>query len=128
MTRAKVELLENEAPPQTASARILADANHIEYEVDKRGRRIGVKKLTYIQIHRLKKIVGAETAANIPAFTDVVVACSVAEIDGDPVPWPGTNLQIEALITRIDLDGLAAINEAFERLNPKEGEDAEIKN
>jgi hypothetical protein len=123
-----VEILDGEAP--SASARILADANRIEYEIDKRGRRIGYKQLEFIDIHKLKKIVGAETASNGPAFTDILAAASVVEIDGDPVPRPGTNLQIEALITRLGLDGINAVGRILERVIPKndEASAAEIKN
>lgn len=122
----KVELLD-QAP--AASARILADANHIEYEVDKRGRRIGVRQLEFIDIHRLTKTIGGETAANQVAFTQVLAAASVVEIDGDTIPRPGTNLQVEALMTRLGLAGVEAAGKALEKLNPKdESSEIEIKN
>src|SRR6202035_5045306 len=108
----------------TASAQILADDNHIEYETDNRGRRIGVKKLKFIDIHRLAKVVGGETAGNAVAFGHVLAAASVVEIDGDSVPKPGTNLQVDAIISRLDLDGLNVVAKALERLNPKEEDEA----
>ena len=121
MTKPKIEVL-SESP--TASAQILADDNHIEYETDNRGRRIGVKKLKFIDIHRLAKVVGGETAGNAVAFGHVLAAASVVEIDGDSVPKPGTNLQVDAIISRLDLDGLNVVAKALERLNPKEEDEA----
>jgi hypothetical protein len=125
--RPAVEVLENEAP--TASARILADANHIEHQTDKRGRKIGVKKLEFIDIHKLTKVIGGDTASNQIAFAQVLAAASVVEIDGEMVPRPGTNLQIDALMTRLGLAGIEAATKTLERLNADSDEAVdEIKN
>lgn len=131
MTKHKVELLEgNQAP--TASARIIADANRVEYATDKRGRRIGVRQLEFIDIHRLTKVIGGETASNQVAFAQVLGAASVVEIDGEVIARPGTNLQIEALMIRLGLDGVAAAQEALSKLAGGDGDDDtskdEIKN
>lgn len=122
----RVELLDNESP--TTSARIIADDNKIEYEVDTRGRRIGVKKIKLVNAHRLARVVGGETASNNVAYLQVLSVASVVEIDGEMIPQPGTNLQVEALMTRLDFDGLTAAMKALERLSPKKEDEAEIKN
>jgi hypothetical protein len=124
----RVELLDNNQAP-TASARILADANHIEHEVDKRGRRIGVKQLEFIDIHKLTKVIGGETASNQVAFAQVLAAASVAEIDGEMITRPGTILQIDALMTRLGLAGVEAATAALGRLSGSDdGARDEIKN
>ncbi|MDE2197918.1 MAG: hypothetical protein KGJ41_02760 [Rhodospirillales bacterium] len=42
-----------------------------------------------------------------------VLACSVSAIDGVPVPFPGNETQIEALVDRLDEEGLSAIAAAL---------------
>ena len=127
MMKPKIEMLDNQAP--TVSQRILADGNRIEYETDKRGRRIGVKQLEFIDIHRLAKVIGGETAGNPVAYAQVLGAASVVEIDGDPIPKPGTNLQVEALMTRLGLAGIEAASQALSRFGVQDEESAaEIKN
>jgi hypothetical protein len=124
----KIEVVEGAAP--TASARILADANHIEYELDKRGRRVGVKKLTFHDHYKMSKLLG-QFSANGTAMNDALMAASVVEIDGEPIPRAGTELQLEAIMIRLDWDGVAAATAALMRLAPPDSEadqDATIKN
>jgi hypothetical protein len=121
-----VELLENEAP--TASARILADANRIEYEKDATGRRIGVKKLTFLDLHELTLLLGND-ANNSAALNQAMMVGSIVEIDGDPVARPGTVLQLKALMKRLDFHGVIAATAAMNRFGPVgETEDGAIKN
>jgi hypothetical protein len=121
----KVELL-NEALP--ASARILADANRIEYEKDAIGRRIGVKKLTFLDMHELTLLLGAD-ANNAAALQQAMMVGSVVEIEGDLIIRPGTVLQLKALMKRLDFHGVIAATTAMGRFAPVgETEDSTIKN
>jgi hypothetical protein len=121
-----VEILDGEAPP--ASARILADANRIEYEKDSIGRRIGVKKLTFLDMHELTILLGND-ANNAAALQQAMMVGSVVEIDGDPVARPGTVLQLKALMKRLDFPGVVAASTAMGRFAPVvEIEDVAIKN
>lgn len=121
-----VELIENEAP--SASARILADANRIEYEKDATGRRIGVKKLTFLDMHELTLLLGND-ASNTVALNQAMMVGSVVDIDGDPIARPGTVLQLKALMKRLDFPGIIAATAAMNRFAPVgETEDAAIKN
>lgn len=124
--KSTVELLENEAP--TASARILADANRIEYEKDATGRRIGVKKLTFLDMHELTLLLGNDSN-NGAALQQAMMVGSVVEIDGDPIARPGTVLQLKALMKRLDFPGVIAATTAMNRFGAVgEIEDAAIKN
>ena len=128
----KVELL-NEAPsdeqPKVGLAeQIKADATRIEYEVDAIGRRIGVKKLNFLDHYRLSKLLGQDSG-NPAMMTDAMMATSVVEIDGVPVVKPGTQLQLEAIMQRLDFHGIAAASTAMGRFTPiGQANEAEIKN
>lgn len=127
-----VELLDGEEPAKVAtsslSEQIKADASRIEYEIDAIGRRIGVRKLNFKDHYRLAKLLGQESG-NPAAMTDAMMASSVVEIDGDPVPKPGTELQLEALMQRLDFHGVAAAATAMSRFAAiGTANEAEIKN
>lgn len=128
-----VELLDEEPPAKQGNAslaeQIKADATRIEYEIDAVGRRIGVKKLAFIDHYRLAKLLG-QNSGNPGMMNDAMMAASVVEIDGGLVPKPGTELQLEAIIQRLDFHGLAAAAEAMSRFTPisPANDEAAIKN
>jgi hypothetical protein len=93
----------------TPSHAVLGDAARTFGEVDKNGRRLTLRRLTALDTLRLFKAAGPVLAQNEPWLSMASLALSVVEIDGIPVPFPVTEVQIEHLIERLGDDGLAAI-------------------
>jgi len=98
---------------------------------DARNRTITLRKPSPVQQFRLVEALGGETANNPVYMRMVLPIIFVAAIDGMPVPPPSNKGQIEALIQRLDEEGLAAVSlgvlEHFGDHNPEE-EQAAIKN
>jgi hypothetical protein len=80
---------------------------------DPQGRRLELRKLTALDKLRLFKAAGPHLAHNQPWLGMAVLACSVAAIDGVPVPMPANESLIEALVARLGDDGIAAIAAAL---------------
>jgi hypothetical protein len=87
--------------------------------VDNRGRRITVKKLSALDRVRLFRALGAIDSENRMLGSYASTAAAVTELDGLPVPFPSTSLQLDALIGRLDEDGLEAVILALLALSPK---------
>lgn len=90
------------------SEEIVAAANEIAYVTDGRGRRIGLKKPSLLAQYRLVELLG-DSAKNETFLGMVMPIVMVCEIDGDKVPSPSTRRELDALIQRVEEDGLAAI-------------------
>lgn len=96
-------------PAETPSAALVKDSNRIIFVIDGRGRRLGVKRGNHgLSYFRLTRLLGAD-AANTPLMNQAATYASVVSIDGDPVPFPNTPLQLEALIDRVDADGFKVV-------------------
>jgi len=80
---------------------------------DPQGRRLELRKLTALDKLRLFKAAGPHLAHNQPWLGMAVLACSVAAIDSVPVPMPGTEASIEALVARLGDGGIAAVAAAL---------------
>lgn len=95
-------LRETEAPKPAAAA--------IDNTVtDKLGRKLTIKEPSILQESRLVRTVGADSA-NAPYMHGYVMpACMVTAIDGDPVMFPYSEIQIEAQIQRLGREGMAAV-------------------
>lgn len=108
-----------ETPAQVVSAK--------EYEsaMDSKGRLITVKRLDALNFYRLTKIMGA-ASSNAATMDMAILASSVIKIDGAPVTPPSTEREIEALIKRLDFEGIAAAGEALGKLVAKDGEAIEV--
>jgi hypothetical protein len=83
---------------------------------DRTGREITVRLLTALDRLRLFKAIGATLAENPPYLGMAILAFSVAEIDGVPVPSPATESQLEALVQRLGDEGVDAIAEAVDMI------------
>lgn len=77
--------------------------------LDSRGRTLTVRRLNVLDRLRLFKAAGSVLAENSPWLGMAVLAASVAEIDGVPVPVPINEHQIEATVVRLGDEGLTAI-------------------
>jgi hypothetical protein len=74
---------------------------------DSKGRLLTIKRLSVIEKMRFAKALGEHNGND--AYSNFgVVAASVREIDGSPVVFPMTNLQLEALVQRLDDPGMEA--------------------
>lgn len=85
------------------------EANRIEFVVDKLGHRLGVKRINASLRRRVLKALSAESGEKGRLLVMATVACCCVEIDGAPVPFPTTELQVEALIDRLEQEGLDAV-------------------
>jgi hypothetical protein len=83
---------------------------------DGNGRDLVVRKLTALDRLRIFKAVGPTLADNPPYLGMAILAYSVCEIDGVPVPPPATEPQLEALVQRLGDNGMNAIADAFDAL------------
>lgn len=100
------------AAPQMPSAVVTGQQNTVTV-IDKRGRKIVIQKQGPIQRTRMFKVMGPTNSANQPLVGHYSMVCSVIEIDGQPEPFPTSDAQIEALLERLDEDGLEAIAEGW---------------
>lgn len=102
--------------PETPTIAITKTAQATASATDEKGRVITVNKLNALQFYRLTKALG-QTASNATTMDLAVLVSSVKEIDGESVDFPGSELQVEALIQRLDFVGLTAVAEALKSLS-----------
>lgn len=93
----------------TPSQSIVREAVKTLTAIDRKGRRLMLRRLTALDTLRLFKAAGPVLAQNEPWLSMAGLAFSVLEIDGVPVPSPVTEQQIEGLIDRLGDEGLAAV-------------------
>ncbi len=98
----------------TPSARLVAAAQRGPLISDARGRELALRRLTALDKLRLFKAAGPSLAQNEAWLGMAALACSVAAIDGVPVPPPATEWQIESLVGRLGDDGLSAVSAALD--------------
>jgi hypothetical protein len=97
------------AAVESPSNAIVQDANRVVIVTDERGRKLAVKRIDKgLASFRIARILGND-ASNGMLFAQAMLYVSCIAINDDPVPFPKTELQLEALIDRLDLDGLKAI-------------------
>ena len=91
-------------PPAPASKINIVDARTATARTSD-GRTLTVKRLSVVEKMRLAKALG-EHSGNDSYGNFAVVAASVREIDSMPIPFPMTTLQLEAIVQRLDDDGM----------------------
>lgn len=97
----KVEITPSEQLVKAAQSEVVI--------VDARGRNIRLRKPGVLAQFRLVEALG-ESASNSVYMSMIIPLVYVAEIDGDPVRT-GSKREIEALIQRLDEDGVTAVME-----------------
>ena len=112
----------------TPSQIIVNEATRAIPAVDKKGRRISLRRLTALDTLRLFKAAGPVLAQNEPWLAVAGLAFSVMEIDGVPVPAPASEAQIEGLVDRLGDEGLAAIANAMKDDYPASEARADVGN
>lgn len=114
------------------SAQIVKPQTKVEYVVDSLNRRIGVKKASTIARYRLSKIMGADSN-NPVRFGYAMLTLCVDSIDGDPIPTPNSDREIEVILERLGDEGCDAVGKCLVDkfgVNPDQAEDSReaIKN
>ncbi len=114
----------------TPSAELVKAAAAEVLVVDTKGRSITLKKPGVLAQFRLVKILG-ESAKNEVYMGMIMPMIFISAIDGQVVPFPNTELEIEALIQRLDEDGVSAVMQGvqdnFGNIDPKKDKEA-VKN
>ena len=113
---------------ETASEQITKPVT--ETVTDSRGRTIIVRKLRSLDRMKVFELNGAENAKNEPYLGYAVLAYAVSSIEGVPLPVPTTKIALEAVVKRLDDEGLLAVSKAFEKFNPASEQEAQdtVKN
>ena len=106
----------------TPSARIVAQAQAAPSVTDAMGRLLHLRRLTALDKLRLFKAAGPELSRNPSWLGMAVLAASVTAIDDVPVPAPGNEQQIEAMVGRLGDAGIAAIGAALAEADPTAAE------
>ena len=95
------------------SAQIVADARLISSVADAAGRVLDVRRPGALDRLRLFKALGPGLSGNDQYLGYAMLAMCVVSIDGVPVPQPGTEGQLEALVARLGDAGMVAIGEVL---------------
>jgi hypothetical protein len=120
MTKATLEMNAAKTPSDDLIARAMAEVTI----TDARGRTIKLKKPGVLAQFRLVEALG-ETAKNQVYTAMVLPLIYVSEIDGDAVFQPTSKREIEALIQRLEDDGIEAISAAVMENFGKSNSDAD---
>ena len=107
-----------EAAPAASSGRVTVLTPKTASVIDSLGRTLKVKRLSALDRLRLFTACGAENSDNRQYMSYAGAAAAVTEVDGIPVPFPATELQVSALVARLDEEGLAAVIGALIALVP----------
>lgn len=114
--------------PKTPSEKVIESANQLTYVTDAKGRKLGLRRLDFLEEFRIIESLGSETASNTTYMTMLTPLLYLAEIDGSPVEIPRNKRQVEALIQRAGREGFAAIIDGIgKHFTPAKADD-KIKN
>ena len=97
----------------TPSETIIASTASAQVVTDDGGRKLALRRMTVLDKLRLFKAAGSQLSQNGPWLGIALLACSITEIDDVPVPMPGNEQQIEALVARLGDEGIAAAAKAL---------------
>lgn len=112
----------------TPSQAIIQDANRVEYVTDSLGRRLGVKRFSASLKRRVLKAMSAESGTKQEYFMMAMVACACVSIDDMTVPFPQSEVAIDALIDRLETEGKDATIKALAKFSPQEDGGQDVKN
>lgn len=79
---------------------------------DKRGRKITLKKYTYLRETQFIRMLG-DSAQNDRYINGVLPILYVVSIDEDRILTPNTQRELDAIISRLDEDGMLAISKGI---------------
>lgn len=81
---------------------------------DSLGRELAIKRLGALDRLRIFKAIGSNLSSNAPYLGMAMLAFSVTAIDGIPVPAPGNEAQLEALIQKLGDEGIDAVADSLD--------------
>jgi hypothetical protein len=110
----------------TPSSRLIAAAQSAPTVTDTSGRRLALRRLTALDKLRLFKAAGPALAQNQLWLGMAVLAASVSMIDDVPVPAPANEAQIEAMVSRLGDEGIAAVAAALAETPASETQVADV--
>lgn len=110
----------------------LARYKKIERDADDFGRLIGVRRLKPSEQTKAAGFTADLTGSDevldaegnkilVPHRLPLMIAATVCEIDGDPIPFPKNRGELDAIYDRLDVEGIAAAGRAATRL--QQGDD-----
>lgn len=94
----------------TPTQQVVLDANATAFGNDARGRRIGAKRVSMSIRRRVIKTLSVDAGSKPQYVGMAVLAASCESIDGEAIGPLETELKIDALIDRLDDDGLATLS------------------
>lgn len=100
------------APPADSaspSAQLVQQALKEEIVEDAKGRKLLLRKPSVLAQFRIVQAVGPEVAANSTYMQMVNPLIYLGSVDGEAVPLPMSLREVEALIQRLDDDGLNTV-------------------
>ncbi len=121
---------ETTVPTETPTRSVIEAANRAVTMTGAGGRLYRLRQPTPLQQFRIVEALG-DTAANAVYMGMLAPLLCVAEIDGEPVSFPTTKRQVEALIQRVgeDYESLAkAAADAFGEAETADEQRERIKN
>ena len=106
--------------------------NKVERIQDAYGRMIGVRRLKPSEQLRLqemapnlegstKHVAEDGTVLEIPKLAPLFTAATVCEVDGAPFTFPKSRPELDAVLDRLDQEGLIAAMEAYSKLVAPDG-------
>ncbi len=101
--------------------RIVAEARAAMVVVDADGRSLEFRRPGALDRLRLFKALGPVLSGNDRYVGYAMLAYCVTAIEGVPLPAPGTEGQVEALVARLGDAGLAAVGEGLAEATPGNG-------
>jgi hypothetical protein len=112
------------------SESVIKSANQLVYVTDSKGRKLGLRRLPFLEEFRIVEAVGPERAVNQVYMGMLNPILCIAEIDGARIEIPRTHAQIEALISRAGQEGFVAAFEGVTKYFATDQKDLEqrIKN
>lgn len=117
--------------PETPSQQLVRKASEEFATDDSRGRRLTLRKPGIMAQYDLVAMVGPTRAQNQVWMAMVMPVLYVTMIDGVRVPTPTTYREVQALLERLDEDGIEAVSLAIQShygLGDPEAERDSLKN
>ena len=97
---------------ETPTTAVVKSAAKSMTVVDALGRSITVRKLPPHLKMKFAEVIGPSASKNEAHVNTAVLAVCVTAIDGEQIPFPTSKMQVEALIARLDDEGVEAVNTA----------------
>jgi len=107
----------------TAEKGVIVNADGTALVTTKSGKCITIKRPHVLAQYKLVEAIG-DTSTNRVYLHMCIPLLWVTHIDGSEVNMPSSKLQVEALITRLDEEGIAAVSAAIDKHFPNK-DDAE---